>query len=163
MISNYEEQYISICKKVLEYGYYDQNRTGIATYKIPHQVITVDLEKEFPILKSKQVFFKSAVDEILWIMQKQSNNVNDLNSRIWDSWADENGSIGNAYGYIVKKHKQIDKLINTLKNNPQDRRMMINLWDIEELPNMNLQPCCFLSMFDVSDGKLNCMLIQRLK
>lgn len=161
MISNYEKQYMNIIKNIFENGYYDNNRTGIPTYKIPHQIISVDLEDEFPILTSKQVFWKSATKEILWIMQKQSNNIKDLDSKIWDEWADKDGSIGKCYGYQVKKYNQIDNLINTLKTNPQDRRMMINLWNWEDLPEMNLAPCCFLSMWDVTDGKLNCMLTQR--
>lgn len=161
MFKNYEDQYIQICKDILDNGYYSQNRTGTPTYKLPHQIIRVDLEKELPILKTKQVFFKSAVDEILWIMQKQSNNVKDLNSKIWDSWSSEDGSIGKAYGYQVKKYKQIDKLIYSLNNNPQDRRMIINLWNVEDLEEMNLQPCCLMSIWDVTDDKLNCMLIQR--
>lgn len=161
MISNYEKQYIKIVKDIMDNGYYDNNRTGIPTYKIPHQIIQVDLEKEFPILTSKQVYWKSATKEILWIMQKQSNNINDLDSSIWSDWADEDGSIGKAYGYQVKQYHQIDNLIKSLKENPQDRRMMINLWNWQDLPEMNLAPCCFLSMWDVNDGKLNCALIQR--
>ena len=161
MFKNYEDQYIEICKDILDHGYYAQNRTGTPTYKLPHQIIRVDLEREFPILKTKQVFFKSAVDEILWIMQKQSNNVKDLNSKIWDSWSSEDGSIGKAYGYQVKKYKQIDKLIDSLKNNPQDRRMIINLWNVEDLEEMNLQPCCLMSIWDVTDDKLNLWVHQR--
>lgn len=161
MISNYETQYMNIIKKVLETGYYDNNRTGIPTYKLPHQIMTIDLQEEFPILTTKQVYWKSAVKEILWIMQKQSNNIHDLDGHIWDEWADETGSIGKAYGYQVKQYHQIDNLIKSLKENPQDRRMMINLWNWQDLPEMNLAPCCFLSMWDVTDGKLNCMLIQR--
>jgi thymidylate synthase len=161
MISNYELQYMNLVRNIMDIGYYDNNRTGMSTKKLPHQSITVDLQREFPILKTKQVFFKTAVKEILWIMQKQSNNINDLGGHIWDEWADENGSIGKAYGYQVKQYHQIDNLIKTLKTNPQDRRMMINLWNWKDLPEMNLAPCCFLSMWDVNDGKLNCMLIQR--
>lgn len=160
MISEYEKQYIGICKDILKNGYYNNNRTGVSTYKLPHQIITVNLGKEFPILKSKFVAFKSCVKEILWIMSG-SNNINNLDSHIWDEWANEDGSIGKCYGYQIKKFNQIDNLINTLKSNNQDRRMMINLWNWEDLPEMNLAPCCYNSLFDVTDGKLNCMLIQR--
>jgi thymidylate synthase len=164
MISNYERQYINIVQDILDNGYYDQNRTGVATYKLPHQIIQVDLQKEFPILKSKFVAFKTAVKEMLWIYQQQSNRVQDLRDKgvkIWNEWEGEDGTIGKAYGYQVKKFNQIDNLIKALKNNPQDRRMMINLWNWSDLPEMNLAPCCFLSMWDVTYGKLNCMLIQR--
>ena len=166
MYKNYEQQYLEICKNILENGYYDSNRTGVSTYKLPHQIMTIDLQKEFPILKTKFVAFKTAVKELLWIYQKQSNVVQDLrdvNVNIWNEWEQEDGTIGHAYGYIVNKYNQIDKLIEQLKNNNQDRRMMINLWDISELDKMALQPCCFLTMWDVTDGELNCSLIQRLK
>lgn len=164
MISNYELQYMNLVRNIMDIGYYDNNRTGMATKKLPHQSITVDLQREFPILKTKQVFFKTAVKEILWIMQKQSNVVQDLRDagcNVWNEWEGKDGTIGKAYGYQVKQFNQIDNLIKTLKENPQDRRMMINLWNWQDLPEMNLAPCCFLSMWDVNDGELNCMLIQR--
>ncbi|MNL91036.1 Thymidylate synthase 2 [compost metagenome] len=159
-----DNQYMEIVKNILNKGYYDQNRTGVATYKLPHQIMQFDLEREFPILKSKLVAFKTAVKELLWIYQKQSNDVRELQKEgvhIWDEWMQEDGTIGEAYGAQVKKFNQIDKLIESLKTNPQDRRMMLNLWNIADLPKMALQPCCFLTMWDVTDGRLNCMLIQR--
>lgn len=160
-MTNFDELYIKMAKRILDKGYCDNNRTGMPSYKIPHQIMQFDLEEEFPILTSKFVAFKTAVKEILWIMQKQSNNINDLDGHIWDEWADKDGSIGKAYGYQIKKYHQIDRLIESLINNPQDRRMMINIWNWEDLPEMNLAPCCFLSLWDVTDGRLNCMLIQR--
>ena len=78
-----------------------------------------------------------------------------------DEWVDENNTIGRGYGYQIAKFNQIDKLIETLKTNPQDRRMLMTMWNIEDLPHMTLQPCCFMTLWDVTDGKLNCMLIQR--
>ena len=164
MISNYEKQYMEIVKDIIENGYYSNNRTGIPTYKLPHKIIQVDLSKEFPILQSKFVAFKTCVKEMLWIYQKQSNVVQDLRDvgvKVWNEWEREDGTIGKAYGYQIKQYHQIDKLIEALKNNPQDRRMMLNLWNVADLDDMALQPCCFCSMFDVTDGKLNCMLIQR--
>ena len=164
MINNYEKQYINILNNILEKGYYDNNRTGIPTYKIPHQFIQFDLSKEVPILKTKQIAWKTAIKEMLWIYQKQSNDVTLLqkeNIHIWDSWVDDKNTIGRGYGYQVKKFHQIDNLIDDLKNNPQSRRMLINLWNNEDLPYMTLNPCCFLTMWDVTDGKLNCMLVQR--
>ena len=133
-MSTYDDKYLSIAKDILENGYYDNNRTGMPTYKLPHQIMQFNLEKEFPILTTKFVAFKTAVKELLWIFKDQSNNVKDLqaqNVRIWDEWEMEDGTIGTSYGWVVKKFNQIDKLINALKNNPEDRRMMLNLWQWE--------------------------------
>ncbi|MGH4138597.1 thymidylate synthase [Clostridium sp.] len=164
MLNEMDRQYLKIVEKILKKGYYDQNRTGVATYKLPHQIMQFDLEEEFPILTTKFVAFKTAVKELLWIFKDQSNDVKKLqeqNVHIWDEWALEDGTIGKAYGYQIAKYHQIDTLIEALKNNPQDRRMMMNLWNIEDLPQMALQPCCFLTLWDVTDGRLNCMLVQR--
>ena len=155
-MSLYDEKYLSIVKDILDNGYYDNNRTGMPTYKLPHQIMQFNLQKEFPILTTKFVAFKTAVKEMLWIYQKQSNVVEDLrqmNVKIWNEWEGEDGTIGKAYGYQVKKFHQIDNLIEALKNNPQDRRMMLNLWNWEDLPEMSLAPCCFLTMWDVTDGQ----------
>lgn len=160
-MTNYDEIYMNIVQDVLKNGYFANNRTGEPTYKLPQKFMQFNLEEEFPILTTKHVAFKTAIKEILWIMQKQSNNIHDLDGHIWDEWADEDGSIGKAYGYQIKKYHQIDNLIESLKNNPQDRRMLLDMWNWEDLPKMNLAPCCFLSMWDVTDGHLNCMLIQR--
>ncbi len=163
-MSKADIQYHKLIENILNEGYYDQNRTGISTYKLPHQFMQFDLEKEFPIITTKFVAFKTAVKELLWIFKDQSNDVKLLqeqNVHIWDEWMLEDGTIGTSYGFIVDKYKQIDELINTLKNNPQDRRMMINLWQIPYLNTGALHPCCFLTMWDVTDGRLNCMLVQR--
>jgi thymidylate synthase len=159
-----DKKYLEIAETIMEDGYFDNNRTGISTYKLPHQIMQFNLEKEFPILTTKFVAFKTAVKEMLWIFKDQSNDVKKLqeqNVKIWDEWMLEDGTIGKAYGYQVEKYHQMDKLIESLKTNPQDRRMMILLWNIEDLPEMSLQPCCFLTLWDVTDGRLNCMLIQR--
>lgn len=157
-------KYHKLVEDILENGYYDQNRTGIATYKLPHQIMQFDLQKEFPIITTKFVAFKTAVKELLWIFKDQSNDVKLLqeqNVRIWDEWIMEDGTIGTSYGYVVKKFNQMDELIHSLKNNPQDRRMMINLWQIPYLNTGALHPCCFLTMWDVTGDRLNCMLVQR--
>lgn len=128
-----------------------------------------DLQKEFPILTIRKTFFKSAVDEILWIWQKKSNNVHDLKSHIWDSWADENGSIGKAYGYqlgikhIYKEGEfdQVDRVLYDLKHNPQSRRILTNIYNFQDLHEMNLYPCAYSMTFNVSGGKLNGILNQR--
>ena len=163
-MSLYDDKYLSIANDILENGYFDNNRTGVSTYKLPHQIMQFNLEKEFPILTTKFVAFKTAVKELLWIFKDQSNSVKDLqaqNVKIWDEWEMEDGTIGTSYGWVVKKFNQIDKLIDALKNNPQDRRMMLNLLQIPYLDGGALYPCCFLTMWDVTDGKLNCMLVQR--
>lgn len=162
---NYENLYLDIAEKILEKGYYANNRTGTPTYKLPHQIMQIDLEDGFfPILTTKFVAFKTAVKELLWIFKDQSNDVKklqDQNVHIWDEWMNEQGTIGTAYGWVVKKYHQIDDLIDSLKNNPQNRRMLLNLWQIDHLKGGTLEPCCFCTMWDVTDGKLNCMLIQR--
>ncbi len=163
-MSNYDEQYLKIVENILDHGYYAQNRTGIPTYKLPHQIMQFDLEKEFPILTTKKVAFKTAVKEILWIYQQQSNDVKKLqeeNVHIWDEWMKEDGTIGTAYGWVIREFHQVDTLLETLKKDPQSRRMMVNLWQIPYLKTGSLDPCCFLSIWDVTDGRLNCMLVQR--
>ena len=128
-----------------------------------------DLSKELPILTLRKINFNAAIDEILWIWQKKSNNVKDLNSHIWDSWADENGSIGKAYGYqLAQKHvykegefDQVDRVLFDLKNNPSSRRIMTNIYNFEDLHEMNLYPCAYSMTFNVSGKKLNGILNQR--
>ncbi len=163
-MSLYDEQYLRIVGDVIGSGHYDQNRTGVAAYKLPHRIMQFDLEQEFPILTTKRVAFKTAVRELLWIYRDQSNDVGKLqeqNVHIWDQWADENNTIGKGYGYQIAKYAQIDRLIADLRNDPQSRRMLMNMWNIEDLPEMTLTPCCFMTLWDVSFGRLNCMLIQR--
>lgn len=177
-MSKWDKDYLDLCKDILENGYYSNNRTGIPTYKIPHKVFKFDLEDEFPILTTKYVAFKSAILEMLWFYQVQSNDVRWLqerNVKIWNEWQiDENGyyqgkyfgkeyayTIGTAYGYIVNKYKLIDSLINTLKTNPDDRRMIMSLWQNSELETAALPSCVWNTEWDVTDGKLNCMVTQR--
>ena len=134
-----------------------------------------DLRKEFPILTLRRTALKSATDELLWIWQKKSNNIKDLNSHIWDEWADENGSIGKAYGYQMQvKHQykegmfdMVDRVIWDLKNNPYSRRIMTNIYNFQDLHEMNLYPCAYSMTFnctrDNETGKLvlNTILNQR--
>ena len=108
-MSLYDEKYLAITKDILENGYYDNNRTGMPTYKLPHQIMQFNLEKEFPILTTKFVAFKTAVKELLWIFKDQSNDVRELqaqNVKIWDEWMMEDGTIGTSYGWVVKKFKE---------------------------------------------------------
>ena len=134
-----------------------------------------DLRDEFPALTLRRTALKSAMDEVLWIYQKKSNNVHDLNSHIWDAWADESGSIGKAYGYQVgqKSHyaegdfDQMDRVLYDLQNNPFSRRIMTNLYTFADLSEMNLYPCAFNAIYNVTqtpgDAKptLNLLLVQR--
>lgn len=164
-MSSADTQYLQIVRRILDEGALGQNRTGMPAYKLPHQIMQFDLEREFPILTTKFVAFKTAVKEILWIWQKQSNDVRVLQEwgcHIWDEWMRPDGTIGKAYGYQLAKYHQVDTLLKTLKEDPESRRMVVSLWNMEDLPDMALQPCAFLTMWDVSqDGRLNCMLVQR--
>lgn len=195
------------CREILENGTNTKGQKVRPKWKDGERAYTLktfgvvnkyDLRKEFPALTLRKTALKSAMDEILWIYQKKSNNVNDLNSHIWDSWADKNGSIGSAYGYQVAQtyvhHNepvsgslinelknypsgkingigdvwldQIDAVLFELKNNPFSRRIMISLWNFEDLQDMNLQPCCWSCTFNVTDEGgdklvLNMVLNQR--
>lgn len=132
-------------------------------------VTEYDLEKEFPALTLRRTALKSAIDEILWIWQKKSNKVADLKSHIWDSWANDEGTIGEAYGaQLAKKHKysegefdQVDRVLYDLKNNPTSRRILTNIYNHDDLHKMELYPCAYSMTFSVKDGKLNGMLNQR--
>jgi len=161
----FDTQYRNILTKVIQDGEKVMDRTGVGTRKIFGESMRFDLEKEFPAPTVKKLFFESAKKEMFWIYQDQSNDVRVLRDKygvnVWNEWELEDGTIGNAYGYIVKKHKQIDRLIRELKTDPHSRRHVMSLWDIDELPNMSLQPCAFQTIWSVERGRLNCQLIQR--
>lgn len=164
-LTKYDYYYLSIVNKILSEGEMRDNRTGIKAISLPHVCITIDLEEDgFPILASKFVGFKTAIKELLWIWQMQSNDVRklqDMNVHIWDEWMQEDGTIGKAYGYQLAKYKQVDNLIKTIKEDPTSRRMITTLWNIEDLPEMALQPCAFQTLWNINKGKLNCMLTIR--
>ncbi len=170
--------FIDTCREIISNGSWDTNLevrpkwldgTPAHTVKKFCIVNRYDLSKEFPIITLRRTAFKSAIDEILWIWQKKSNNVNDLNSHIWDSWSDETGSIGKAYGYqLGVKHKykegefdQVDRVLFDLKNNPQSRRIMTNIYVHQDLNEMHLYPCAYSMTFNVTGNKLNGILNQR--
>lgn len=163
----YEAQYMTNLYKIYTEGIREHNqRTNIDTYRVPSSQIIVDLAQEFPILLSKKVFWKSAAKEILWIMQKQSNITAELDSKIWDEWTGADGTIGKAYGYQVGQptrgfNNQVEYVLETLKKDPSNRQCVINMWNVSELNEMNLVPCCYSSVWSIIDGKLNCMLVQR--
>lgn len=174
--ASYEEQYLSILHNIYFNGFEDGTnaRTGVATKRLPNQIIKVDLQEEFPILKSKTVMWKSAIEEILWIMRDRSNNIKDLRPHIWDEWADESGSIGKAYGYqvdnpvrikvkgVMKAYpSQVHYVLGRLKEDPTDRRCLITIWNTHDLEEMNLVPCCHTSTWNLDGGRLNCLLDQR--
>lgn len=173
-----DKLFIDMCKDILENGYSTEGEKvrpkwedGSYAYTIKRfgVVNRYDLQKEFPALTLRKTFFKSAVDEMLWIWQKKSNNVNDLNSHIWDEWADKDGSIGKAYGYqLGVKHQykeglmdQVDRVLFDLKENPYSRRIMTNIYVHEDLHEMNLYPCAYSMTFNVTDDRLNAVLNQR--
>ncbi|MBQ5777973.1 MAG: thymidylate synthase [Oscillospiraceae bacterium] len=170
--------FIQNCKDILENGVWDtdfdvrprwEDGTPAHTIKKFGLVNRYDLSEEFPILTLRRTALKSAIDELLWIWQKKSNRVSELKSRIWDAWQDENGTIGKAYGYqLGKQHKyregmfdQVDRVLYDLKNNPASRRIMTNLYNHEELSEMQLYPCAYSMTFNVSGNKLNGILNQR--
>ena len=146
-----------------------EDGTPAHTIKLFGIINRYDLSKEFPILTLRRTYLKSAVDELLWIWQKKSNNIHDLKSHVWDEWADKDGSIGKAYGYQlgVKHHykegdfDQVDRILYDLKNNPQSRRIISNLYNHHDLSEMALYPCAYSVTFNVSGSKLNAILNQR--
>lgn len=173
-----DKVFIENCRSIIDNGVWDTDLpvrpkwldgTPAHTVKQFCIVNRYDLRKEFPIITLRRTAFKSAIDEILWIWQKKSNNINDLNSHIWDSWADQSGSIGKAYGYqLGVKHQykegmfdQVDRVLFDLKNNPSSRRIMTNIYTFQDLHEMNLYPCAYSMTFNVSGKTLNGILNQR--
>ena len=193
-MSKFDKEYLKLCEEILNCGVLVKNRTGIDSIKIPSYSFHFDLCDEFPMLTTKQVFYKNAITEMLWIYQAQSNDVRWLQERgnhIWDEWeidsfgnwnATQNvledgvlvkkdiskyfgekwaHTIGTAYGWIVNKYKLIDGLIDKIKNNPTDRRMIMSLWQNEFLETAVLPSCVWSSEWDVTDGRLNAYVHQR--
>lgn len=173
-----DEIFKANCKDIIENGYSTEKEKvrphwedGTAAYTLKRfgVVNRYDLQKEFPILTLRFTNWKAAIDEILWIWQKKSNKISELNSHIWDEWAGEDGTIGKAYGYqLGVKHKykegefdQVDRVLYDLKNNPYSRRIMTNIYTFSDLNEMNLYPCAYSMTFNVTDGKLNAILNQR--
>lgn len=177
-MSKADHIFIENCKDIFNNGVWDTDRevrprwddgTPAHTIKKFGVINRYDLREEFPIMTLRRIYWKSALDEILWIWQKKSNNIHELSSHIWDSWADENGSIGKAYGYqLGVKHQypegefdQVDRVIYDLKNNPASRRIMTNIYNFQDLHEMALYPCAYSMTFNVSGNTLNAILNQR--
>lgn len=177
-MSRADEIFIKNMKDIMENGFNDkdlnvrphwEDGTPAHTIKKFGIVNEYNLQEELPILTIRKTAFKSCIDELLWIWQKKSNNIHDLKSHIWDSWADETGSIGKAYGYQLAKKSiypegefdQVDRVLYDLKHNPQSRRIMTNIYNFEDLHEMNLYPCAYSMTFNVSGDTLNGILNQR--
>ncbi len=177
-MSTADNIFINMCNDILENGISSEGQVIRAKWQDGTEAHTIkkfcvvnryDLSKEFPVFTLRPTNIKAAIDEMLWIWQKKSNNIKDLNSRIWDSWADENGTIGKAYGFqIGQKHKykegefdQIDRVIYDLKHNPYSRRIIVNMYNHDDLHAMNLYPCAYSMTFNVTGNKLNAILNQR--
>lgn len=177
-MSKADNIFITMCKDILENGVSTEGEKVRPKWEDGSYAYTIkkfgiinryDLSEEFPAITLRKTYIKSAIDEVLWIWQKKSNNVHDLKSHIWDEWADENGSIGKAYGYqLGVKHKyaegdfdQVDRVLYDLKTNPYSRRIMTNIYVHQDLHEMNLYPCAYSVTFNVTGKKLNAILNQR--
>ena len=177
-MSRADDLFIQNCRDILENGTSDEGfevrprwDDGAPAHTIKKFGIVnrYDLSEEFPIMTLRRVYYRSAIDEILWIYQKKSNNVHELSSHVWDAWADENGSIGKAYGYQMSvKHKypegeftQVDRVLYDLKHNPTSRRILMNMYNHHDLSEMALAPCAYSFTLNVSGNKLNAILNQR--
>ena len=170
--------FVNMCQKILKEGFSTEGANVRARWEDGSPAYTIktfgvvnryDLQEEFPALTLRRTAIKSAMDEILWIWQRKSNNIHDLKPHIWDEWADPDGSIGKAYGYqMARKYKfsqgemdQVDNVLWQLKNQPQSRRIMTNIYNFEDLSEMNLEPCAYSMTFNVTGDKLNAILNQR--
>ena len=177
-MSRADTLFIQNCKDIMQNGVWDTNLpvrprwedgTPAHTVKKFGIVNRYDLQEEFPILTIRRTAFRSCIDEILWIWQKKSNNIHDLSSHIWDSWADGSGSIGKAYGYQLGlkyqfpegEFDQVDKVLFDLKNNPASRRIIAHMYNVADLKDMHLYPCAYSMTFNVTGNTLNGILNQR--
>lgn len=170
--------FVNMCKEILENGYSSEGQTVRARWEDGTPAHTIktfgvvnryNLAEEFPALTLRPTAIKTAVDEVLWIWQRKSNNIKDLKGHIWDEWADEDGSIGKAYGYQMGiKYKfaqgemdQVDNVLWQLKNTPYSRRILTNIYKFDDLSEMNLEPCAYSMTFNVTGDRLNGILNQR--
>ncbi len=177
-MSRADELYRATCLDILENGFYDTelevrpkwaDGTPAHTVKKFGVVNRYNLKEEFPLMTLRRTYWKSALDELLWIWQKKSNRIEDLGSHVWDEWAGEDGTIGKAYGYQLGiKHQykegefdQVDRVLYDLKHNPASRRIMTNIYNFQDLHEMNLYPCAYSMTFNVTGNTLNGILNQR--
>lgn len=161
-ISRFESKYMEWLFEIMQNGHFQMNeRTGVATKRIPHLVMGIDCATEVPIIKSRKVFWNSAIEEAFWIFRDGSNDIHDLRPHIWDDWADENGIVQKTYGYQIKKFDQVNGMLSKLADDPSTRRALLNLWNCEDVPEMAITPCVYTSVWNVIDGKLNAMVHSR--
>lgn len=177
-MSRADRLFVDMCRDILENGYSSEGQDVRAVWEDGTPAHTIkkfgvvnryDLQEEFPALTLRPTAIKSAVDELLWIWQKKSNNIHELNSKIWDEWADEQGSIGKAYGYQMGvkynfphgEMDQVDNVIWQLQNTPYSRRILTNIYKFDDLMEMGLEPCAYSVTFNVTGNKLNAILNQR--
>jgi len=177
-MSRADQLFIENCREILTSGVWDTDREVRPRWEDGSPAHTVkkfgivnryDLREEFPLLTLRRTYWKTAVKELLWIWQKKSNNIHDLDAHIWDQWADPDGSIGKAYGYQlgVKHHyregdmDQVDRVLFDLRHNPASRRILTNIYNFQDLHEMNLYPCAYSMTFNVSGNVLNAILNQR--
>ena len=173
-----DQVFTRVCRDIIDNGFWDtdlqvrphwEDGTPAHTVKKFGVVNRYDLQKEFPIMTLRRTYFKSCVDELLWIWQKKSNDIHELHSHVWDSWADEQGTIGKAYGYqLGGKHQysdgwfdQVDRILKDLKENPASRRMVTSIFNHQDLHAMGLYPCAWSMTFNVTGDTLNAILNQR--
>ena len=177
-MSKADQLFVTMCEDILDHGFSTEGQKvrphwedGTPAYTIKNfgVVNRYDLSEEFPALTLRRTAVKTAVEEMLWILQRKSNNIRDLNAHIWDAWADENGSIGKAYGYQMGvKYRfpqgemdQVDNVIWQLKNQPYSRRILTNIYNFRDLAEMGLEPCAYSVTFNVTGDRLNAILNQR--
>lgn len=165
------KQYLDLCQHILENGSEKDDRTGTGTYSVFGYQMRFNLAEGFPLLTTKKLHLKSIIHELLWFLRGSTNNVEleDVGVRIWREWAKEDGDLGPIYGKQWRSWTcpdgstvdQIDNLVNEIKSNPDSRRLIINAWNVADLPKMALTPCHAMFQFYVSEGKLSCQLYQR--
>ena len=165
------KQYLDLLDHVLKNGTKKEDRTGTGTLSTFGYQMRFNLQEGFPLLTTKKLHLKSIIYELLWFLNGDTNvkYLNDHKVSIWDEWADENGNLGNIYGYQWRSWPapngesidQISQIINSIKNNPDSRRHIVSAWNVADLKNMALPPCHILFQFYVADGKLSCQLYQR--
>ncbi len=164
-------QYLDLMRHVLDNGAIKNDRTGTGTKSVFGYQMRFDLSKGFPLLTTKKLHLKSIIYELLWFLRGDTNihYLNEHGVSIWDEWADSNGDLGHIYGYQWRSWPapdgghidQIQQVIDTLKNNPDSRRIIVSAWNVADIENMKLPPCHALFQFYVADGRLSLQLYQR--
>ena len=165
------QQYIDLVLHVLEHGNKKEDRTGTGTVSVFGYQMRFNLADGFPLLTTKKMHLKSIIHELLWFLQGSTNikYLKENGVRIWDEWADENGNLGPVYGYQWRNWPkpdgthidQITQVVNSIKNNPDSRRLIVSAWNVADVEKMKLPPCHAFFQFYVADGKLSCQLYQR--